>query len=218
MATAVPSDGCAASDEAMLGLKRLVCSSFAESSCAGGTTAKGDWPNQAVYIKSLVASLAEPATCLNTSFAADTIAWLNTVQGDASAPGGGFMWTWDVFQTQYYDMPRKAGDRVESPDTLGRKCWAFAYLRQESAPAVAAASAATKAAGLDMANFTANHAAAIAPSMQLCEQVKANCFLNESYDPSRNGTCKLKVARFRTLGFDRENLLRSNIVRYPFTA
>ena len=32
------------------------------------------------------------------------------------------------------DAPRKPGTRIESPDTLGRKCWAFAYLRQLWAP------------------------------------------------------------------------------------
>ena len=36
----------------------------------------------------------------------------------------------DGFQVQYYDMPRLPGSRIESPDTLGRKCWAFAYLAQ----------------------------------------------------------------------------------------
>ena len=25
---------------------------------------------------------------------------------------------------------RRPGDRIESPATLGRKCWAYAYLRQ----------------------------------------------------------------------------------------
>ena len=31
--------------------------------------------------------------------------------------------------SQYYDMPRKPGDRIESAQTLGRKCWAFTYLQ-----------------------------------------------------------------------------------------
>jgi hypothetical protein len=110
------------------------------------------------------------------------------------------------------------GDRIESPDTLGRKCWAFAYLRQESAPVVAVADAAVRAAGLDMSTFTANHATAIPMSMNLCEEVKANCFVNASYDPNRNGTCGLKVTEFHTLGFTRENLKRKDIVKYPFTS
>ena len=35
-----------------------------------------------------------------------------------------------ICQVQYYDMPRAPGARVESPATLGRKCWAFAFLAQ----------------------------------------------------------------------------------------
>ena len=88
-------DPCASSDADLLHLKQLVCSSFAEAGCGGGVEADGDWPSQAVYVKNLLASLADPATCLNTSFAADTVAWLNTEQGDPGVGGGGFMWTWD---------------------------------------------------------------------------------------------------------------------------
>lgn len=33
-----------------------------------------------------------------------------------------------MFQVQYYDMPHREGARVETAATLGRKCWAFAYL------------------------------------------------------------------------------------------
>ena len=44
----------------------------------------------------------------------------------------------------------------------------------------------------------------------------ANCFLNTTYTPARNGTCPLKIDDFHYLGFDRENLLRANIVQYPF--
>ena len=52
------------------------------------------------------------------SAAAATVGWLNAQQAD---PGysGGFMWTWEVFQVQYYDMPRLPGNRIEAPDTLG---------------------------------------------------------------------------------------------------
>lgn len=95
LAAAVQADPCAGSDANMLQLKQLVCSSFAEADCGGGVKADGDWPSQAVYVKNLLASLADPATCLNTTFAADTVAWLNTEQGSAGVGGGGFMWTWD---------------------------------------------------------------------------------------------------------------------------
>jgi hypothetical protein len=52
--------------------------------------------------------------------------------------------------------------------------------------------------------------------MELCEEVMANCFVNATYDPSRNGTCPVDIFAFRYLGFDRENILRGNVVRYPF--
>ena len=63
---------------------------------------------------------------LNTTFARETISWLNNEMSSQST-GGNWMNTlmWMVFQVQYYDMPRKPGTRIESPDTLG-KCWAFA--------------------------------------------------------------------------------------------
>ena len=106
-------------------------------------TGKGDWPNQAVYMRKLLAALASPSTCLDTTVAADTVAcvlsfclvmpghtcrcdtidtqsllftlrWLNP----SAAGGSGFFGTWDVFQVQYYDMPRLPGKRIESPDTL----------------------------------------------------------------------------------------------------
>jgi hypothetical protein len=40
--------------------------------------------------------------------------------------------------------------------------------------------------------------------------------VNATYDPSRKGTCKTKVFSFKYLGFDRENILRKNIVKYTF--
>ena len=102
-------DPCASSDADLLHLKQLVCSSFAEAGCGGGVKADGDWPSQAVYVKNLLASLADPATCLNTSFAADTVAWLNTEQGDPGVGGGGFMWTWDG------KLPARVSPRID-PD------------------------------------------------------------------------------------------------------
>ena len=44
----------------------------------------------------------------------------------------------------------------------------------------------------------------------------ANCFVNKSYGPSRNGTCAADILAFRYLGFERENILRGNVVRFPF--
>ena len=78
-----------------------------------------------------LAALASDAGCFNTSAAAAaTLAWLDANQTTASGNPSSWGWTWTVFQVQYYDMPRKPGVRIEAPDTLGRKCWAFAYLDQ----------------------------------------------------------------------------------------
>lgn len=81
----------------------------------------------------LLHAIASPDTCLTTALAIHAVQWLNSWQADLSVPA--FMWTWDVFQAQYYAMPRRAGERIEGADTLGRKCWAFAYLTQTYEPA-----------------------------------------------------------------------------------
>lgn len=91
---------------------------------------------------------------------------------------------------------------------------AFAYLTQKWEPNSLGRALAT--AGLNMSKFIAAYSAAIPYTMGLCEKVMANCFVNASYDPTRNGTCKSKIYEFHYLGFDRENLLRKNIVKYPF--
>ncbi len=121
-----------------------------------------------------------------------------------------------MFQAQYYDMPRQPGARIESPDTLGRKCWAFAYLAAAGAPLLRAVEAALEAAGLGAAFLVSRYEQAGALSMGLCERVLANCFVNATYDPARNGTCPGAVAAFRYLGFERENLPRGFPLAYPF--
>ena len=115
-------------------------------------------------------------------------------------------------------MPRKPGDRIESPDTLGRKCWAFAYLSQaaERDSLLVTLQQAVGRAGLDLGSFIKSFGSSIAYSMPLCERVMANCFENTTYTPSRKGSCPLKVTQFHLLGFDRENIKRRNDVKYPF--
>jgi hypothetical protein len=110
-------------------------------------------------------------------------------------------------------MPRQPGSRIESPDTLGRKCWAMAYLRQLWDEA--ALENALDEAGLNANAFVKSYDAAIPLTMTLCSEVLANCFVNASYDPARNGTCPGDSLLFY-LGFQRENALRSFIVEYPF--
>ena len=64
--------------------------------------------------------------------------------------------------------------------------------------------------------FAAEWARAVPLTLGLCERVMANCFVNQSYDPSRNGTCPTKIFEFHDLGFERENLLRGFPVDYRF--
>jgi hypothetical protein len=218
---AVHSQDCDASDYALESKRWMVCKSgVGTTGCLpvpSNVTAKGDWPTQVTYMHDLLVAVADPSTCLNTSTARGVVSWLNTNQSDP-ADGGTFFGCWQQFQGQYYDMPRKPGDRIESPDTLGRKCWAFAYLNQvaEKDGLLVALQNAAGRAGLELGAFIQSYQASIAYSMPLCEQVMANCFINSTYTPSRKGSCPLKVSQFHYLGFDRENIKRHNEVKYPF--
>ena len=118
---------CAASDAMLTERRNMLCVSFAMPECCGepvpkNVSAEGDWPNQAIYMNDLLQSLVgTDVGCLGTPVARATVTWLSDTSNATSA-----WWnTWVVFQVQYYDMPRKPGARIESPATLGRKCWAF---------------------------------------------------------------------------------------------
>jgi hypothetical protein len=164
-------------------------------------------------MKNLLDLLIDPKTCLDTEYAAGTADWLDGAISDPNvAPS--WMWTYLVFQVQYYDMPRKPGDRIESPGTLGRKCWAMAYNKQVWQPNTL--QTALSGASLNPnKNFISQYNAAIPETMDLCKKVEENCFVNATYDASRNGSCPVDIEEFR-LGFKRENLKRKNIVDYPF--
>ena len=112
-------------------------------------------------------------------------------------------------------MPRKPGTRIESPGTLGRKCWAMAYLQQQwqrkDRQALVAANL-----GLTAGRFIAAYDEAVPLTIRLCERVMANCFVNATFDPKRNGTCAGKIFEFKDLGFERENALRGFSIEYPF--
>lgn len=214
---------CGASDARILAARYAACASLVQPGNStpwclypANVTAAEDWPSQAVYFDEVLAALAAaPAGCLATPAAEDTAEWLDTSQAQAGVSGS-FAWTWQVFQPDYYVTPRPPGSRLESPDTLGRKCWAFAYLAQIGAATLTAAQAALAAAGEPpLPAFAANFTASVAPTLQLCDRAIANCFLNTTYDPGHNGTCPGDVLLFE-LGFERENLLRGGIVRFPF--
>ena len=202
---------CAASDNLLISLRDVLCKSLAMQ-CgtvhpAPNTTTQGDWPSQAVYMNDLLMALAAvptaySANCLQTPTAVDVIKWL--ADTSTSTP----WWnTWVVFQVQYYDMPRKPGDRIESPATLGRKCWAFSYLDSMWArlkPALVDAMVHAPH-GVTLGNFFETWEGAVAETMPLCRRAMANCFVNSSYDPSaRNGTCPDEVGAFY-VGWQWEN-------------
>lgn len=210
------SASCNASDKDLKEKRDILCKSL-----VGGNTsfcenvsstvkASGDWPSQAVYFHRVLDAMTDNTKCRNTSYYARTAIWLNSTILDSSVSGN-FGWTWSIFQVQYYDMPRKPGDRIEAPDTLGRKCWAFAYLKQMIDTDVVRSSIPFSMEGLIRFYDTWTE-----KTMRLCAEVQENCFVNASYDPSRNGTCGTKQFEFHYLGFDRENLKRLDVVKYPF--
>lgn len=214
-------NSCSDSDAKLLHGRKMLCNSLVQDQtwwCGDdwqNVSASKDWPNQAVYMVDILKTLIAPDTCINTSYALNTMRFINRSQTDASISGT-FMWTWLDFQVQYYDMPRKPGTRIESPDTLGRKCWAFAYLRQLLPALWQPLADRLSKVGQNLRNFTDVSKRAIPETFELCEKVMANCFLNTTYNPKHNGTCKSKIFEFHYLGFLRENIKRNNVVRYPF--
>ena len=58
----------------------------------------------------LLHTLASNSTCLNTSYARASAVWVDDAMTSLSYAGN-FMWTWLVFQVDYYAMPRKSGSR-----------------------------------------------------------------------------------------------------------
>ena len=182
-----------------------------------------DWPSQTVYFLRVLELLGDAApACLAASapLVRDVSAWLEGPQANASL-GGSLLQTWACpsGQPNYFEMPRHLGERIETPWTLGLKCWAFANLVQRWAPANATALAVklqiTVGPSASIANFAARYMSAGALSMRLCRRVMANCFVNASYDPARNGTCPLRVDEFRG-GFAWENFLKGSPLTYPF--
>jgi hypothetical protein len=169
----------------------------------GNYTAARDWPTQAVYMTNILAAVVDPSTCLHTSAANDIIEWLNTVSLDPQVSM--WWWNWFVFQPQYYDMPRKQGARIESPATLGRKCWAFAFLMQSWSLLQPQIIQTMQRAKINLTSYVAAYDEAVPISMKLCNEVMANCFVNETYDPGlRNGTCPEATGQF-FVGFSWEN-------------
>jgi len=144
------------------------------------------------------------------------MSWLNVTDASASE----WWYTWLVFQPQYYNMPHLPGARVESASTLGRKCWAFAYLAQRWGPLKPKLQAAMLHADYALKAIEA-YDAAVPFTMGLCPKVMANCFVNATYRPGlRNGTCPAAVGRFY-VGYEWENgnnnvQARNDSIAFPF--
>lgn len=222
---------CGRSDTNLLALHELYCASMGPAwYCpTGNYTAAHDWPTQAVYMRNILSAVVNPSTCLDTPVAAAIIEWLNTVSTDPQLSM--WWWNWLVFQPQYYDMPRKQGARIESPATLGRKCWAFAYLSQSWAELRPELLETIVRSKINITLFVAAFDEAVPLSIKLCDQVMANCFANATYDPGlRNGTCPNDIMEFY-VGFSWENgdnsaidsglcpvgdCWRNNSVAFPF--
>jgi hypothetical protein len=106
---------CDASDDRLSRARGMICGSLVgtpgpEWCINNNSHAQKDWPTQAVYMQELLDLLVNTNTCLDTAYAAETANWLD---GEISDPemSGSYMWTYLVFQVQYYDMPRNEGDR-----------------------------------------------------------------------------------------------------------
>ena len=219
--------GCANSDMILTQLRDVLCKSLSTQCTtvhpAPNITSQGDWPSQAVYMNDLLTAIASVpkaynASCLRTQTAKHIIEWLADTR--MSTP----WWnTWLIFQVQYFDMPRLPGTRIESAATLGRKCWAFSYLKDIWVRLKPALSSAMSRSGNDLLTFFDTWENAVSKTMPLCNRVLANCFMNASYDPSlRNGTCPSKVAAFyvgwewENLGGGREPNVPRSQISYPF--
>ena len=71
-------------------------------------------------------------------------------------------------------MPRKPGTRIEAADTLGRKCWAMAYLAQTWQRLSAALMSRLHDNQLSIAPLDSSFNTAIPLTMSLCQDVVCN--------------------------------------------
>ena len=155
------SDDCGASDANLLFRRQRICASLTQAPTyycgeswqnVSKDVAHEDWPSQATYMHDMLAALSGPITCLNTSYGKETVEWMNTAMSNETLAGGSFMGTWLDFQVGYFQTPMPpTAPRIESPSTLGRKCWAFAYLKQLWEPTLL--ETAVQAAGLNISSF-----------------------------------------------------------------
>ena len=73
----------------------------------------------------------------------------------------------------------------------------------------------SNASNLSLARMMSAYNDAVPMTMTLCDRVLANCFVNASYNPARNGTCPIQEGEFY-VGYQWENGKRDNAVPFPF--
>lgn len=197
--------------------KETICSSLVQSPtdwCGDSfinISSERDFPMQSKYFVTLLETILSNGQCLNTSVGTAVVKWLNGPMANVSLSGS-FLWTYH-WQLGYFAMPRPHNDRIESPYTLGMKCWAYAFLSRTWQPQ--ALLEVTSNAGLDVTTFVNEYNSTVAPTMLACSEVIANCFVNASYSPLRNGTCPLSVDLFH-LGYEFQSVRCGGNVPYPF--
>jgi hypothetical protein len=199
-------NNCTHSDQNLLYLQNKICISLGGCQNVTNITAYGDWPSQVTYYYKLLELLEEESTCLHTLQALRTIKWLKNTNTTTSE----WWYTWNIFQVQYYDMPRLPNTRIESPATLGRKCWGFNYLKQvwnqkNNFNITFKNRLMKRLSTFDMETFYNAYEYSISLTIPLCNQVMANCFYNSTYLPKKyNGTCPDKIGAFY-VGYQWEN-------------
>jgi hypothetical protein len=212
---------CAASDAKLLVQQATLCNSMqgaTNTSCCSNPLnvpsmkTHHDWPMQSIYMTNLLRSFTDPTTCMNTTVARNMVNWLANNYSNPNSTCS-FSWMWQNFQFGYYIMPRLPGERIESPYTLGEKSWAFALLQHYWKPN--ALQRVLAPLGLSLGAFAFYYNQALAKSFTVSNEVIANCFVNQSYNPARNGTCSGDVLMFK-LGFDYENLRCGQKINNPY--
>ena len=175
--------------------------------------AKGDFPHLVLYMGGVVEALTSvPDDCDTKGY----VHWLNYWMANSSVAG-----TWAnellVFQPGYFAMPIHR-IRVETPWTLGLKCWAMSYLEERLVPLMSEMAVHMKGAFTGAHSFVNVTTRAAAGGVQQCHMVKANCFHNSTYQPAKhNNTCPLLYLEFHG-GWNWQNLKApsQDRVSYPF--
>lgn len=215
------SPACAATDQQLATQIGISCSSFggptANSICCPAgmwpnrpSWAKHDWPMQSRYFANVLQTLASlPAGCRATPTVLQALSWLNVNAGSDTCSVN---WSWASFQFQYYILPRPSpSERVESPFTLGEKCFAFSLLADTFAMTRSALQKFGKILAPALNMFAAN----IPIGATLCNEDCWACWKNQTRNFALNGTCPMSVIEFKA-GFEYETVRTQSNVKYNY--